>query len=167
MNKQHFEFFKNHEVPSLNFYKNCSPDILLNKIDQDSYILDVGCGKNQLKPYFKNLIGIDSVFSQADVQTDLEDYYTDIKFDVVLCFSVLIFGSESSIDAQIAKIVSFLKPKSSIYWRLVPCSKMESSERYQWSHEKLNEFAIKYNYIQTADTIIESGRLYAEWHREL
>jgi hypothetical protein len=166
MNQQHFMYFKNWGTPPLNYYKNCSPDILLTKINQDSYILDVGCGENKLKPYFKNLIGIDPVFSQADFQIDLEDYHTKIQFDVALCFSSLIFGTDSSIDAQISKIVSLLKPKSSIFWRLVPYFQKELLTSYEWSHQKLNSFAIKYKYLQTSESIIESNKLYAEWHRE-
>ena len=50
---------------------------LVNKIKDDEWVLDVGCGHNEFKCMIKNVVGIDPCCSQADIVTTIEDYVSD------------------------------------------------------------------------------------------
>ena len=173
-----------HDQAFLNLYFNqfwnpgsgrivTSHDVIATKLDQDENILDVGCGTNPLKHRFPNLIGIDPAFDQADIKCTIEDYVPDHLFDVALCLGSINFGTIDIIENQIAKVVSCLKPKSRIYWRLNPGRQDHDHPMckniifFPWTLELLNDFALKYSYVQIGQ--IESHairpRLYAEWVR--
>ena len=148
----------------LTHYKHSSPYALSKKIDKDDHILDVGCGKNLLKHYFNNVIGIDPVYKEADIITTIENFTTDIKFDVAVCLGSINYGTEDIVAAQVKKIVSLLNQKSKIFWRFVPYSSNARVPIFPWTFDKLREYAKFYGYVQQNE-LREHQRLYAEWIR--
>ena len=148
--------------------------VIAEKIKDNEWILDVGCGSNPFRSLGKQVVGVDPAFDQADVKSTIEEYVPDRQFDVATCLGSINFGTEEVVAGQIAKIVSCLKPASRIYWRLNPGRQDHDNEECQgitffpWTFEKLREFADKHNYTQTVEKIDEHptrSRLYAEWHR--
>ena len=122
----------------------------------------------------KNIIGIDPAFDQADVKCTIEEYVPDRLFDVATCLGSINFGTIETIEEQIDKVVSCLKPVSRIYWRLNPGRKDHNNEEcnqvpfFPWTFEILRQFAVTHNYIQTVeefDAHVSRPRLYAEWHK--
>ena len=85
-----------------------------------SSVLDVGCGHNPFKGAIKNLVAIDPAFPQADINTTIEDFESDRKFDVAFCLGSINFGSEDLISKQVENLVLHMKEKSTIFWRLNP-----------------------------------------------
>ena len=148
---------------------------LVSKIKEDEWVLDVGCGHNEFKGKIKNLVGIDPGCKQADVVTTIEDYKPDRLFDVAFCLGSLNFGQGDIVPNQISKVVSCMKPKSRIYWRVNPGlydhdSKLcEKCDFYPWDSELLDFFAVQHGYkcvtIQD-DSNGKNYRLYAEWVRD-
>jgi len=148
---------------------------LVNKIDDDEWVLDVGCGHNEFKGMIKNLVGVDPACEQADIVTTIEDYVPDRLFDVAFCLGSLNFGQGDIVPEQIQKVVNCMKPRSRIYWRVNPgkydhdsklCNKIVF---YPWTADLLDFFAHEHGY--RCDTILEDTngknyRLYAEWIRD-
>ena len=145
---------------------------ILSKIQTDEYVLDVGCGTNPFKGSIAHLIGIDPAFDQADVKCTIDEFQTDIKFDVALCLGSINFGDVNDIERQIAKVVSLLTPSGRIYWRCNPgmqdhhdpaCKQIEF---YPWSIQEHIRLSNKFEF-----NLIECGweqdnsRIYAEWLR--
>lgn len=109
-------------------------------VDTNAKIIDVGCGTNPYKGYFPNLIGLDPVTSQADVRSTIEEFVTDQTFEVAFCFGSLIYGSETRIRNQIAKVVSLMESQSQIFWRLpiiLSEDKFQGNNRMLFTHYKL------------------------------
>lgn len=167
------EYFANH-WKSVSSRGLTSHAVIAEKINDDEWILDAGCGSNPFKALGKQVIGVDPAFNQADVKCTIEDYVPDRQFDVATCLGSINFGTEEVIARQITKVVSCLKPTSRIYWRLNTGRYDHDNEECQdipffpWTFEKLREFADKYKYVQTVEKIDEHPtrpRLYAEWHR--
>jgi hypothetical protein len=145
---------------------------LVNKIDNDEWVLDVGCGHNEFKGMIKNIVGIDPGCSQADVVTTIEDYVPDRLFDVAFCLGSINFGNGDTISNQISKVVECLKPKSRIYWRVNPGLRdhnnqlSEQIDFYPWDRDLLDFYAYEYGYECVEileDTNGSNTRLYAEW----
>lgn len=166
-------YFANYWVPG-NSRGITSPSEITKLIDPSEWQLDVGCGINPFKELRSNVIGIDPAFDQADFKCTIEEYVPDRLFDVATCLGSINFGTIETIEEQIDKVVSCLKPISRIYWRLNPGRKDHDNEEcnqvpfFPWTFEILRQFALKHNYIQTAEEIdahISRPRLYAEWHR--
>lgn len=144
---------------------------LVDKVNKEEYVIDVGCGNNPFKGLIENLVGIDPAFDTADYKCTIEDFETDIKFDVAFCLGSINFGDRDDIQRQITKLVSLLKPKSRIYWRCNPGLQDHVSEDckqitfYTWSlaeHVRLAE-TFGFNLVECSwDT---GNRLYAEWVR--
>jgi len=148
---------------------------LVNKIDDDEWVLDVGCGHNEFKGMIKNIVGIDPGCSQADVVTTIEDYVPDRLFDVAFCLGSINFGTGDTISNQISKVVECLKPKSRIYWRVNPGLRdhndqlCEQIDFYPWNRDLLDFYAYEYGYECVEileDTNGSNTRLYAEWIRD-
>ena len=167
------EYFSNYWVPGNN-RGITSPVEITKLITEDEWQLDVGCGTNPFKEFRKNVIGIDPAFDQADIKCTIEEYVPDRLFDVATCLGSINFGTIETIEKQIDKVVSCLKPVSRIYWRLNPGRKDHDNEEcnqvpfFPWTFEILRQFAIKHNYVQLVeetDAHISRPRLYAEWHR--
>ena len=145
---------------------------LLNKITRDEYVLDVGCGYNFFKPYLLYLVGIDSANKKADHIISIEDFETNVKFDVALCLGSINFGSYQTVYNQIDKIVSLLKPKSRIYWRCNPGNYDHDNDQckeldfFPWSYEYHEHFATNFGYnVHKICLEPYNGRIYAEWIR--
>jgi len=143
---------------------------LLNKINRNEHVLDVGCGRNFFNPYLPHLIGVDPANKNADHMICIEDFETDIKFDVALCLGSINFGSYQTIYNQINKIVSLLKSKSRIYWRCNPGDHDHNNDEckeldfFPWSYEYHNHFATNFKYnVHKICLEPYNGRIYAEW----
>lgn len=152
--------------------------MIAQKIAPHEQVLDVGCGQNPFRALLPNVVGIDPAFEQADVHCTIEQFETDQLFDVATCLGSINFGSRDTIELQVAKVVSLLKPAARIYWRLNPGRKDHADPACQqipffpWTLEYLNELAVSHGFRQE-NAQVESGaslgksvvRLYAEWHR--
>jgi DNA polymerase III alpha subunit len=107
-------------------------------------------------------------------QVTIEDFYATRLFDVATCLGSLNFGDDAVVGRQINKMVSHLKTKSRVYWRLNPGRRDHASEKcqgipfYPWSHRRLQDFAELHDFRQVKEQTETHGRvvrLYAEWHR--
>ena len=143
---------------------------LVDKIQSDEQVLDVGCGFNEFKSRVPNLVGIDPANDRADYQVSIEEFNTVDRFDVALCLGSINFGDKLTIMNQIACVVNCLKPTARIYWRCNPGYADHGNEAckdidfYPWSieeHVKLSElFGFK---LMTC--CWDNNRIYAEWSR--
>lgn len=167
-------YFKYHWKPSLSAHNFSSYAAIAEKINDDEYLLDVGCGYNPFKPLVKNVVGIDPAFDQADYQVTIEEFTTDQRFDIATCLGSINFGSKETIARQIDKMVMLLKPRARVYWRLNPGRKDHSNELCQqieffpWTFETLKEFADQHGFEQVNCNKETNGqviRFYAEWKR--
>lgn len=147
---------------------------LLNHIKPSDSVLDVGCGDNPFKGKIENLVGVDPANSKADVQVAIEDYKTDKKFDVAFCLGSINFGTHEVVEAQIAKVVSLLKPNARIYWRCNPGRKdhvsklCEEIDFYPWTFELLEDYARHFGFKvidAKMDHNSRNERLYCVWQR--
>jgi hypothetical protein len=144
---------------------------LVNKIQSNELVLDVGCGFNEFSRFVPNLIGIDPANIQADHQVRIEDFNMPQHFDVAFCLGSINFGGEANIISQINCVVRCLKPTARIYWRCNPgladhgnelCNDIEF---YPWTIEKHVELADLFGFRLAAVCWDNSNRIYAEWHR--
>jgi hypothetical protein len=143
---------------------------LVDKIQSNELVLDVGCGFNEFKTRIINLIGIDPANDRADVKLSIEKYSPPHKFDVALCLGSINFGNKLTIMNQIACVINCLKPTARIYWRCNPGVADHDNEAcknidfYPWSideHVKLSElFGFR---LMTC--CWDGNRIYAEWSR--
>lgn len=164
-------YFSTYWRGHLNIY-NYSGLSLAKKIKPDEWVLDVGCGINSFKPLIANLIGIDPAFSQADYQTTIEDFQTELRFDVAFCLGSINFGNEKIIKNQIQCVINLLKPTAKIYWRVNPGLKdhgnneCRSIDFFPWSKSLLISFAKDFNFeaVDIKDDL--NNRIYCEWHRK-
>jgi len=168
------DYFRHHWQPSEDAYTYSAYDVVASKIDPHEWVLDVGCGANPFKSRLPKVIGIDPARDEADVRVTIEEFYATKKFDVALCLGSLNFGDDAIIGYQINKLVSCLKPRSRVFWRLNPGRRDHASEKcqgipfYPWSHSRLQTFAELHNFRQHNEQTETNGkvlRLYAEWSR--
>lgn len=144
---------------------------LVDKIKSDEHVLDVGCGFNEFKPYIKNLIGIDPANDSADVVCAIEDFKSDIKFDVAFCLGSINFGDEENIRNQINCVVNCLKPQARIYWRCNPGLQDHGNKEckdidfYPWTIEKHIELTDIFKFRLDKVCWDTGNRIYAEWSR--
>lgn len=142
---------------------------LVDKVDPEEWVLDVGCGQHPFKGHIKNLVGVDPAFAEADYQVTIQEFETDQKFDVAFCLGSINFGDDEDIESEIAKVVSLLKPKSRIYWRCNPGrrdhgnAECSSIAFYEWSIDKLIYWAERFGYKVHEIRWDRNNRLYAEW----
>jgi hypothetical protein len=172
------EYFGTKWKPNSNVHTYSGPAAIAQKISAGESVLDVGCGQNPFKEFLPNVMGIDPAFDEADIKCTIEEFETDQLFAVATCLGSINFGSEATIRSQVAKVVSLLKPRARIYWRLNPGrrdhqhSDCETIPFFPWTLEFLNQLAVEHGFVQE-NTQTESGaslgrdvlRLYAEWHR--
>ena len=150
---------------------------ILDKIEQDARILDIGCGRNLFKSFRPNLLGIDPVHDAADIKIAFQDFNTTEKFDVILCLGSLHFGELEDIMFLTKKLTEMIKPGGNVFWR---CSKRsEVWFQYAWTKELhynlANEFG--YSIVEIEDDYVlgnsniwspnQSSRLYAQWNKNL
>jgi len=164
-------YFSTHWRGHLNLY-NYSGFSLAKKIKPDEWVLDVGCGINSFKTLIANLVGIDPAFGQADHQTTIEDFQTELRFDVAFCLGSINFGDEKTIKNQIKCVVNLLKPTARIYWRVNPGlqdhgnKECKSIEFFPWSVPLLLDYAKEFNFkvVNIKDDL--NNRIYCEWLRK-
>lgn len=167
-------YFENVWEPQTNEYQYTGW-ALVDKVQENEWVLDVGCGYNPYRGRIKNLVGIDPAIREADILTTIEDYTPDRLFDVAFVLGSIGFGLDRSvIEKQIEKIVSCLKQQSRIYWRLNPgrndhpSTKFNSVTVYPWTLEDNAKFAQQFGY-RVADSKIDpntrGNRFYVEWIR--
>ena len=143
---------------------------LVDKIQSNELVLDVGCGFNEFKSRIVNLVGIDPANDAADYKVSIEKFNTVDRFDVALCLGSINFGDKLTIMNQIACVINCLKPTARIYWRCNPGIADHGNDEckninfYQWSieeHVKLSElFGFKLMFC-----CWDNNRIYAEWSR--
>jgi len=142
---------------------------LIDKINPNELVLDVGCGFNEFKRHIPKLVGIDPANDCADFKLPIEHFRNDIKFDVAFCLGSINFGSEETILNQIACVINCLKHKSRIYWRCNPGLADHNNDEcnninfYPWTIEKHVEFADRFGYKLAVARWDTSNRIYAEW----
>lgn len=139
------------------------PDIVKLK---PNTILDLGCGYNNFKEYFPNLIGIDYANEHADIVGDFLDYECkDESIDVVLLLGSINFGSFELVDKQMEWIVSKLKKGGTIFIRVNPARAPDDSilsDFYPWKLEDIYYFNKKYNLKIKDDNIKFEDRIYSD-----
>lgn len=143
---------------------------LAEKIKDDEWVLDVGCGRNLFKGVIKNLLGIDPAFDEADIKTTIEDFQTTQMFDVALCLGSINFGTITDIHRQLACVVKYLRPRSRIYWRCNPGLQDHGNEEckeimfFPWSNDWHRLLSKEYGF-EIAELGQDRHRIYAEWVR--
>lgn len=177
MHNQEFlnRYFAESWKPSVDAYTYSAYSTLAKKVLPNEWVLDVGCGGNPFKQLLPNVVGIDPARNEADYKVAIEDFETDQRFDVAMCLGSINFGDNSDISIAINRVVSLLKPKSRIFWRLNPGRKDHSSKDceqikfFPWTHSILKQFALEHGYTQSNEQSETNGivvRLYAEWCRD-
>ena len=165
------KYFRNNWKPNWGKFKYSGWQ-LLDKIDKDAHILDIGCGYNDLKKHFPNLYGIDPHNSNADQEIAFEDYNPHKEFDVFLALGSLNFGTKKDLDNQIKHLYSITKKNDIIYWRQNPglsdhpWQGVEEIQFFPWSKE-WNIHYCKRHRFELKELKQDTGnRLYAEWIRQ-
>lgn len=148
---------------------------LVDKVQPNELVLDVGCGFNEFKSRIPNLIGVDPANDLADVKLPIEHFAADTgnhnKFDVAFCLGSINFGSEFTILNQITATINCLKPRARIYWRCNPGLKdhgnteCENIDFYPWTIEKHIELADAFCFKLSKVCWDRAERIYAEWAR--
>jgi hypothetical protein len=144
---------------------------LIDKVKDDEWVLDVGCGPNPFKKKIKNLISIDPAFDEADYKVTIDKFKTNQKFDVAFCLGSINFGPEDKIILEINALVSLLKPNARIYWRCNPGRKdhenkiCEDIDFFPWSFQIHRKFASYFKFECTELKWDNNQRIYAEWIR--
>lgn len=133
----------------------------INSLDPD-LVLDVGCGHNRFKGHIKNLIGFDQEpFPFADLQMSIEDAKFRLESaDIALVLGSVQFGSKETIELQLDKIVSWVKPGGYIVMRTKQKRfrknvDLYKDKRYTWSLEDVEYFTKKYELILLKSPVIE------------
>ena len=143
---------------------------LVDKIQSNELVLDVGCGFNEFKPRILNLVGIDPANNHADVKLSIEEYSPPHKFDVALCLGSINFGDKFNIMNQIAYVVNCLNPTARIYWRCNPGladhgnEACKNIEFYPWSIDEHVHLSELFGF-RLITCCWDNDRIYAEWVR--
>ena len=164
------KYFSTHWHSNIDQYEY-SGWALLKKIKLSESVLDVGCGTNPFKARIANLTGIDPAFDSADVKCTIEEFESNIQFNVAFCLGSINFGSEENILKQIGHVVRLLTPHARIYWRCNPGRQDHGNEACQsidffpWSEELLHEFAERFGFTVKDLQPDSNNRIYCEWVR--
>lgn len=168
------DYFKNHWQPRTSDNMYSSYQTIAKKINPDHWVLDVGCGNNDLRDLLPNVIGIDPANDRADYMVTIEEFQPLRLFDVAVCLGSINFGDRSVIQQQIECMVRCLKPSARVFWRLNPGRQDHRSpdckriQFYPWTHAELSVFAQQHGFRQINDQVEINGdqlRLYCEWQR--
>ena len=164
-------YFRNNWKPNYDKFKYSGWQ-LLDKIDKDAHILDIGCGYNLLKPHFPNLYGIDPHNSNSDQEIAFEDYKPHKQFDVFLALGSLNFGTQKVLDKQIKHLYDITKKNDIIYWRQNPglsdhpWQGVDDIVFFPWSLKWNTHYCDKYGFELKEYAQDNGNRLYAEWVRQ-
>jgi len=126
-----------------NFHFTHSGESVVKEVNalHPRFVVDVGCGYNLLKGKIPNLVGIDLVNSHADLMCDMLEAPLAVEaFDVALALGSINFGDEDLIKAQIAKVLSWLKPGGRLFMRVNPNTLTSTIQYYPWTRQKIMEF---------------------------
>lgn len=164
------KYFSTHWHSNIDQYEY-SGWALLQKIKLGESVLDVGCGTNPFRGRIANLTGIDPAFDQADYKCTIEEFESNIQFNVAFCLGSINFGKRKKILEQIQLVVNLLKPQARIYWRCNPGRADHGNETcksidfFAWTPQLLHEFAQQFGF-KVADIQQDSNnRIYCEWIR--
>jgi len=144
---------------------------LLDQINDNEHVLDVGCGRNPFKGKIKNLTGIDPAFDQADYKTTIENFVTEERFDVAFCLGSINFGTEEIILRQIESVVSLLKVQTRIYWRCNPGlqdhgnSECQEIDFFPWTFQHHLDYSERFGFSCPVLAWDNNNRIYAEWSK--
>jgi SAM-dependent methyltransferase len=131
------------------------PDIM--KLNPKT-ILDLGCGYNEFKRYFPQLVGVDFSNRHADVICDFVEYECpDNSQDVILALGSINFISIDIVSKQVDYIHRKLRPGGTAFIRVNPAQAPDDSIDnifYAWSIEDIYNFTSKYNFT-IKDNIIK------------
>ena len=164
------DYFANTWQSKLDRYKY-SGWTLVDKIQPDENVIDIGCGFNEFRGRIPNLIGIDPANAMADYRISVEGFQSAERFDVAFCLGSINFGNEETILNQINHVIRLLKPKSRIYWRCNPGNFDHDNEEckninfYPWTITKHVELAEQFGFRLAVVCWDTDDRIYAEWHR--
>jgi SAM-dependent methyltransferase len=168
------DYFKDNPTNDLDYWNtdlNCYhlsgfailPDIM--KLNPKT-ILDLGCGYNEFKRYFPQLVGIDFANSCADVVDDFLNYdCPDNSQDVILALGSINFVDLETVTQNVDYIHRKLKPGGTAFIRVNPAQAPDDSiteKFYAWSIEDIYNFTTKYNFIIRDNIIRYEDRLPSE-----
>jgi len=133
-------------------------------------VLDIGCGYNEFKGKIYNLIGIDPYNNCADIKVPLLKYVTNEKYDVIIAFGSINFGSTDKVFSELEKAVSLTARNGKLFFRVNPGLPHTPSESnwisfYPWSTNFIVNCA---DYLGVDILDIKSdnnGRLYFIWSK--
>lgn len=105
-----------------------------------SNVLDIGCGYNEFKGKINNLVGIDAYNNRADHQVSLLDYQTPDRYQAIICFGSINFGSVTKIIAEMRKAVTLATVGGLLYFRVNPGIQHDDEEAkwidfFEWTPE--------------------------------
>ncbi len=164
------EHFRNNWKPDYSKFKH-SGWKLLDEIDKNEHILDIGCGYNLFKEHFPNLYGIDPYNDKADEEIHFEDYKPHKNFDVFLALGSLNFGTKKTVDNQIKHLYDITKKGDVIYWRQNPgvsdhpWQSVKEVIFFPWSLKWNEYFTEKYSFKIINFKKDSGSRLYVKWIR--
>ena len=144
---------------------------LVDKIQEDEWVLDVGCGFNYFKGKIKNILGIDPANDAADKKVSIEEFDPIIQFDVAFCLGSINFGDENDIRNDLACLMRHLRPTSRIYWRCNPGVhdhgnlSFDPITVFPWTMELQQKFAGEFGFTIKEICWENGNRIYAEWVR--
>ena len=176
------DYYRNHYPGRFPEFVQRENLALLELVQHDKFILDVGCGNNYFRSKFKNLIGIDPANSLADYEETVEEFASRAversisKFDVAFCLGSINFGLEQNIIKQLKSLISLMKDTNKIYWR---CNAGIDHSSTKYTKTKLDVFPWTMELHQTLSRqfgyrVVDSvwtnstdkqQRVYAEWCR--
>jgi hypothetical protein len=164
------KYFSTHWQSNIDQYQY-SGWALIHKIKLGESVLDVGCGTNPFKTRIANLTGIDPAFDQADVKCTIEEFKSNVQFNVAFCLGSINFGSAEIIQRQIGCLVNLLTSRARIYWRCNPGRADHGNEHckeidfYPWTPELLHQYADQFGFSVTDLQLDSNNRIYCEWIR--
>jgi SAM-dependent methyltransferase len=117
------------------------------KYNDEPKVLDVGCGTNEYKNIFSDLLGIDACNINADIKRPfLEVELEDESFDIVLALGSLHYISKEYVFENFDKVIKVLKPDGYILLRSRDAANVEDPDfHYTWSDDMVDEVVDKYN----------------------
>jgi len=165
------DYFQNtwwrHRMPKFGY---SSYGRVLSQLKEDDKVLDVGCGVNPMKYFHHNTYGIDIADRGADEVVAIENFKSEERFDVAICWGSINFGYWDLIQKQVENLVEHMKWDSVIYWRLNPGLADHNNEDckainfFNWNTDLQFELANKYLYSIT-EIMPERNRIYVKWER--
>jgi len=133
-------------------------------------VLDIGCGYNEFKSKIQNLTGVDPYNKCADISTSILNYVTDKKYDAIIAFGSINFGSTDKVFSELEKAVSLTAKNGKLFFRVNPGLPHDPPESnwisfYPWSTNFIVNCA-DYFGVDILDIKSDNnGRLYFVWSK--